>query len=422
VANLLIQAVRGMNDILPDTIGHWHFIETYIHYLMQAYGYNEIRLPIVESTALYKRSLGDVTDIVEKEMYTFADRNGDNLTLRPEGTAGCVRAALQNSLLHQLPQRLWYAGPMFRHERPQKGRYRQFYQFGVEVFGLNTPAIDAEVIAMSAQLWKLLGVEDQLTLHINSLGTPLVRQHYRETLVKYLTPFHDQLDADSQRRLQHNPMRILDSKNPQTQEIVANAPRLLDHLDTESQQHFASVCKMLETLGIAYTINPGLVRGLDYYTHTVFEWVTDRLGAQDTVCAGGRYDGLVEQLGGKATPAVGFALGLERLLALVSAVYPAPTQTAQVYVIAEEKFLAEALLLAQQLREDLPELCVITDNSGASIKSQFKKADKSGAEYAAIIGEHEVAAQQVSLKPLRTGGEQQSLSYVQLVEFLGRIE
>lgn len=421
MAHSSLQAVRGMNDILPHNIGYWQFIEAHIHSLMRAYGYHEIRFPIVESADLFKRSLGDVTDIVEKEMYTFTDRNGDNLTLRPEGTASCVRAALQHSLLHQLPQRLWYMGPMFRHERPQKGRYRQFYQFGVEVFGLSLAAIDAEIIALSAQLWKLLGIDQSVKLQINSLGTPAVRQQYRAELIEYLTPFYAVLDADSQRRLQHNPLRILDSKNPQVKEIVANAPRLIERLDVDSQAHFNAVCAMLETLGIPYTINPGLVRGLDYYSHTVFEWVTDRLGAQDAVCAGGRYDGLVEQLGGKPTPAIGFALGVERLLALVSDAYTVPTQTAEVYVIAEEKFLAQGLLLAQQLRTGIPQLSVITDNSGASLKSQFKKADKSGAQYALILGEQEVTSQHISVKSLRTGAEQLRLTYVQLVEFLGKI-
>lgn len=416
-----IQALRGMNDIFSPNIAYWQMIEKNVRELMQEYGYDEIRFPILESTSLFQRSLGDTTDIVEKEMYTFDDRNGESVTLRPEGTAGCVRAVIQQGLLHQLPQRLWYTGPMYRHERPQQGRYRQFYQVGVEVFGLTTPTSDAEIIAMAAQLWRKLGIFDGVKLHINSLGTPATRHKYREELIAYLTPLYDQLDADSQRRLQRNPLRILDSKNPQTRELVANAPRLLDRLDPESQQHFSAVIRILDQLQIEYVINPSLVRGLDYYTHTVFEWITDRLGAQDAVCSGGRYDGLVEQLGGKSTPAVGFALGMERLIALVSAVQPNPSLAPLVYVIAEKEYLSAGLLLAERLRGKIPGLRMVVDNSGASLKSQFKKADKSGAQFAFILGEQEVTQNYISVKPLREMLEQLQLNFAELVQFLETI-
>jgi histidyl-tRNA synthetase len=412
-----IQALRGMNDIFSPHINYWQFIESSVRELMLEYGYNEIRFPILESTALFQRGLGDTTDIVEKEMYTFIDRNGESLTMRPEGTAGCVRTVIQHGLLHHLPQRLWYLGPMYRHERPQQGRYRQFYQVGVEVFGLTTPTSDVEIIAMAAQLWRKLGIADSVKLNINSLGTPETRQKYREELITYLTPMHDQLDADSQRRLHRNPMRILDSKNPQTQELVAHAPRLLDRLDDASQQHFSEVIKTLEQLAIPYVINPSLVRGLDYYTHTVFEWITDRLGAQDAVCSGGRYDGLVEQLGGKPTPAVGFALGMERLIALVSATQEAPVEKPHAYVIAEKEYLSTALQLVERLRAEVSGLRIIMDNSGASLKSQFKKADKSDAHYALVLGEQEVAQEVISVKPLRENTEQLRLRFNELVEF-----
>ena len=418
-----LQALRGMNDIFPPAIAYWQLIENAIRQLMVEYGYQEIRFPIVEATALFKRSLGDTTDIVEKEMYTFADRNGDSITLRPEGTASCVRAVVQQGLLHQLPQRLWYMGPMFRHERPQQGRYRQFHQLGLEVFGLATPASDVEIIALAAKLWRDLGISEVLTLNINSLGTLATRQRYRAELIEYLTPLYDQLDEDSQRRLQHNPLRILDSKNPQTREVVAKAPRLLDRLDAESQQHFDEVIATLDRLQIPYVINPNLVRGLDYYTHTVFEWVTDRLGAQDAVCSGGRYDGLVEQLGGKTTPAVGFALGMERLVALVSSMQETPANAPDVYVIAEKEYLADALQLSERLRAAVSGLKLMTDNSGASLKSQFKKADKSGARYALVLGEQEVTQGIISVKALREEVEQKQLSFVALVEFLnGRVD
>lgn len=413
-----IQALRGMNDICLPAITYWQAIEGIMRGLMQEYAYHEIRFPIVEATALFQRSLGDTTDIVEKEMYTFADRNGDSLTLRPEGTAGCVRAVVEQGLLHQLPQRVWYMGQMFRHERPQKGRYRQFHQLGVEVFGLSTAASDAEIIMMSARLWKRLGIEEAVTLHINSLGTPHTRQQYREELVKFLTPLHDQLDEDSQRRLHHNPMRILDSKNPKTRELVEKAPRLIDRLDPESEQHFKEVLHILDQVGIPYVVNPHLVRGLDYYTHTVFEWVTDRLGAQDAVCSGGRYDGLVEQLGGKPTPAVGFALGLERLVTLVSSMQTCEPTAPEAYVIAEKEYMPKALALSENLRNDVGGIQLISDNSGASMKSQFKKADKSGAKYALVLGEQEVAQNRISVKPLREEAEQLRLSYDDLVTFL----
>lgn len=413
-----VQALRGMNDISMPAITYWQAVENVLRSVMYEYGYHEIRFPVVESTALFKRSLGDATDIVEKEMYTFIDRNGDSLTLRPEGTAGCVRAVVEQGLLHQMPQRLWYMGQMFRHERPQQGRYRQFHQLGAEIFGLSTPESDVEIMMLAARLWKRLGISDVVTLHINSLGTPLIRQEYRDELIRFLTPLYDQLDEDSQRRLEHNPLRILDSKNPKTRELIANAPQLLDQLDPESKQHFNDVKKLLDQLGVRYVVNPRLVRGLDYYTHTVFEWVTDRLGAQDAVCSGGRYDGLVEQLGGKPTPAIGFALGMERLITLVSSMQKCEPEAPTAYIIADKLYLDKAMELSERLRNDIPGISLITDNSGASLKSQFKKADKSGALLALVLGEQEMADNFITVKSLREESEQKRLSYKELTTLL----
>ncbi len=415
-----IQAIRGMNDILPQDTPRWQYLEEQLRTLMGAYGYSEIRMPVVEKTDLFKRSIGEVTDIVEKEMYTFEDRNGDSLTLRPEGTAGCVRAAIENGLTHNQVQKLWYAGPMFRHERPQKGRYRQFHQVGVEVFGLEGPDIDAELIMMSARFWKMIGLSDAVSLEINSLGSAEARATYRDKLVAYYEAHAEQLDEDSQRRLGSNPLRILDSKNPQMQALNENAPLLIDHLDAESREHFDALLAQLDALGIAYEVNPRLVRGLDYYSKTVFEWVTDRLGAQGTVCAGGRFDALVEQLGGKPTPAIGFAMGLERLGALLEEVeLPLERYRPHAYLLrVGEQAEHAGLLLAEALRDAMPWLRISLHHGGGSFKSQMKKADKSGAALALIIGEQEAADGMVALKPLREQGEQRNIAQAELAAVL----
>ena len=406
-----IQAVRGMNDILPEQSVAWQYLEDTLRGVIHSYGYREIRLPLLEKTELFKRSIGEVTDIVEKEMYTFEDRNGDSLTLRPEGTAGCVRAALEHGLLHNQVQRLWYAGPMFRHERPQKGRYRQFHQIGVEAFGMEGPDIDAEMILMTAQLWRALGLRE-ITLQINSLGTLESRAAYRVALVDYLRGCESGLDEDSRRRLDSNPLRILDSKNPDMQAIIGDAPRLPDYLDPESRAHFGEVCAILDDAGIGYEVNPRLVRGLDYYSKTVFEWVTDRLGAQGTICAGGRYDGLVEFLGGRPTPATGFALGLERMIALLEAhAIELPDNSPHVYlVLSGTQGIRRGMVYAGELRDAVGGLRLQVNCGGGSFKSQFKRADKSGARYALVIGDDEAVKGSVAIKPLRSDGEQETLS------------
>jgi histidyl-tRNA synthetase len=409
-----LQAIRGMNDILPRDSHVWQFVEDTTRSVLESYGYREIRMPVVERTELFKRSIGEVTDIVEKEMYTFTDRNGDSLTLRPEGTAGCVRACIQHGLVNNQAQRLWYTGPMFRHERPQKGRYRQFYQVGVEVFGLDGPDIDAELLMMTARLWRRLGLE-QVELQLNSLGTAAARASFREALVAYLRQRHADLDEDSRRRLETNPLRVLDSKNPDVQALLAEAPVLSDYIDAGSREHFEGLCASLDAAGIAYRINPRLVRGLDYYGRTVFEWVTDQLGAQGTVCAGGRYDALVEYLGGSPVPAVGFALGLERLIALLEQQAGIPEQNPHVYVVTMgEQAQRQGLLLSESLREALPTLRVLTHCGGGSFKSQFKKADRSGARFALVLGDDEVAKRQVGIKPLREQMEQQTVGFDEL--------
>ncbi len=407
-----------MNDLLPADAAAWQFVESSFRNLMAQYAYSEIRMPIVEKTELFKRSIGEVTDIVEKEMYTFDDRNGDSLTLRPEGTACCARACLQNGLLHNQQQRLWYMGPMFRHERPQKGRYRQFHQMGVETFGMAGPDIDVELIAMIARFWKVLGIQDNVVLEINSLGTNESRTAYKAILVDYLMQHKSSLDEDSIRRLETNPLRVLDSKNPNLKDVINNAPKLLDHLDDRSVQYFKQLCEQLDALSIAYVINTSLVRGLDYYSQTVFEWVTDSLGAQGTVCAGGRYDGLIEQLGGKATTAIGFAMGVERLVALVEqASIKVVTNTPDVYVIlAGENTQQYGLPLVEKLRDNLPALSVLVNCDGGSFKNQMKRADKSGATYAVIIGEDEVAAKNVCLKNLRSKELQQTINFDSLIK------
>ncbi|RKR06909.1 histidyl-tRNA synthetase [Kushneria sinocarnis] len=417
-----LQAIRGMNDLLPERSPLWQYFEDQVRRLMARYGYLEIRTPTLEQTALFKRSIGEVTDIVEKEMYTFEDRNGDSLTLRPEGTASVVRAAIENGLLHNQTQRLWYAGPMFRHERPQKGRYRQFHQVGVETFGLEGPDIDAEVILMSARLWQQLGLYEHVQLELNSLGSAEARAAYRQQLVEYFEAHHDQLDDDARRRLHSNPMRILDTKNPDMQTLVEGAPQLIDHLDAESQAHFDALRTLLDTIGIEYVINPRLVRGLDYYDRTVFEWTTTALGSQGTICAGGRYDGLVEQLGGRATPAVGFAMGVERLILLLETLALIPEQahdTLDVYVMAlGDDGTRHALALGEQLRSRLPELRVQVHCGGGSFKSRIRRADRSGARYALILGEEEQRSGMVGVKDLRSEAEQQTLDFETLVTTL----
>lgn len=415
-----IQAIRGMNDLVPDQSPAWQQVESTIRRVAASYGYSEIRMPVLENTALFKRSIGEVTDIVEKEMYTFDDRNGESLTLRPEGTASCVRAGNQHGLLYNQIQRLWYMGPMFRYERPQKGRYRQFHQFGIETFGLSSADADAEVILLSARLWKAFGIADQVELQLNSLGSNEARARYRDALRDYLAQYKTQLDEDSQRRLDSNPLRILDSKDETTQSLLADAPRLSDYWDDESREHFAQLRARLDEASIQYTLNERLVRGLDYYNRTVFEWVTTALGAQGTVCAGGRYDGLVEQLGGKATPAVGFAMGMERLVLLLQEqdkLNPRRAVDAYLMPLGEQAEL-KAPAIAEQLRDALPELRLVTHCGGGAMKKQIKKADKSGAEVALIIGENELAEQQVTVKPLRSDAEQTTLSHAELIEFL----
>lgn len=419
-----IQAIRGMNDLLPDASPRWQYLEGRVRNLLARYGYREIRTPIVEQTALFKRSIGEVTDIVEKEMYTFEDRNGDSLTLRPEGTASCVRAAEEHGLLFNQQQRLWYQGPMFRHERPQKGRYRQFHQIGVETFGLNGPDIDAELILLSARLWRELGILDHLTLELNTLGSAPARAAWREALTQYLEGFKSELDEDSQRRLGSNPLRILDSKDPRTREILQNAPTFDAYLDEESRQHFDGLRHLLDAAGIAYELNPRLVRGLDYYSKTVFEWTTTALGAQGTVCAGGRYDGLVEQLGGKATPAVGFAMGIERLILLLETLEAFPAELEQqldVYLAASgEGAETQALLLAERLRSAQPGLRILTHCGGGSFKQQIKRADKSGARFAVLLGEDEIARGVASIKSLRDDQAQQEVALDALAAALGQ--
>ena len=411
-----------MNDILPGESSVWQYLEDALRDVVHAYGYREIRLPLLEKTELFKRSIGEVTDIVEKEMYTFADRNGDSLTLRPEGTASCVRACMEHGLLHNQVQRLWYAGPMFRHERPQKGRYRQFHQVGVEAFGMAGPDIDAEMIFMTARMWERLGLQGAV-LQVNSLGTLAARANYRTALVDWLRVHESALDDDSRRRLESNPLRILDSKNPAMQSLIEDAPRLPDYLDEESRTHFSALCGLLDDAGLAYEVNPRLVRGLDYYSKTVFEWVTDQLGAQGTICAGGRYDGLVEYLGGKPAPAIGFALGLERLLALLEASGAAlPASLPHVYLVLNgDRGVQEGMVFAEALRAALPGLRLLSNCGNGSFKSQFKRADKSGAEYALVMGDDEAEQGTLLLKPLRSTTEQEVLSRQDVPARLGEL-
>ena len=420
-----LQSIRGMNDILPADSPMWQYLESQVKSVLAQYGYREIRMPIVETTELFARGVGEHTDIVEKEMYTFRDRNDDSLTLRPEGTAGCVRAALQHGLLHNQIQRLWYQGPMFRYERPQKGRYRQFYQIGVETFGLAGADIDAELILLTNRLFKQLGIADSLTLHLNTLGSGEARSRYRKALVDYLEGVKDKLDEDSLRRLYVNPLRILDSKSASTQALLNDAPQFKDYLDAESDEHFKELCALLDANGLSYVVNPRLVRGLDYYTKTVFEWMTDALGAQGTVCGGGRYDGLVPMLGGKETPASGFAMGIERLLLLLQTLNAVPEsihQTVDVYLVAAGDLAqSKALTLAESVRENCPGVRLQMNCGGGSFKSQMKKADKSGARVALILGDDEAAQAQVQVKDLQGNHEQQSVNWTEVAEVLTRL-
>lgn len=416
-----IQAVRGMNDVLPDQTPIWRYVEDTMIECLKRYAYKEMRFPLVESTQLFKRTIGEITDIVEKEMYTFDDLNGDSITLRPEGTAGCLRACLEHGLLYNQVQKLWYMGPMFRHERPQKGRYRQFNQLGAEVFGIPGTAAELELLLLSHSFWQKLGFADHVSLQINSLGDLQERHKHKQLLIEYMRDHFDALDADSKNRLDKNPLRILDSKNPQMQDLIAKAPKLLDVLGETSKSLFASLCNGLDMLKIPYTINPVLVRGLDYYGHTVFEWVTDKLGSQATICAGGRYDILVEHLGGTPTPAVGFALGIERIILLMETLKldEIPASTSSLFIIASnEEAMLKGLVMAESIRAAHPQMEVVMNTSGGSLKSQFKKADKSGARLALILGEDEIKNNQVSIKHLREQSEQITVASNQINQYL----
>ena len=413
-----IQAIRGMNDCSPTESPLWQWIEGQVRQILSSYGYSEVRMPIVESTPLFARAIGEVTDVVSKEMYTFWD-NDEQLTLRPEGTAGCVRAAIEHGWIYNNEQRLWYMGPMFRHERPQKGRYRQFHQAGVEVFGIATPEIDVELIILTARLWKALGIDKHVSLQLNSIGSLEARANYRSALVAFLENHQDLMSEEEKERLVKNPLRILDTKNQALQDVLDGAPKLLDYLDDESREHFAQLCGLLDAVGIQYEINPKLVRGLDYYNKTVFEWVTSALGAQGTVCGGGRYDGLVEQLGGHATSGVGFAMGLERLVLLVQEVNKSiPVKSAvDIYVVYQgEGTTLAAFQLAEKLRSELPHLSTMLHCSGGNFKKQFKRADKSGATLALVLGESEVQNNQVVVKHLLGAAEQQTIDVDNLIE------
>ncbi len=413
-----IKAIRGMNDILPDQTPLWQFFEAQVKLVFDQYGYQEIRMPIAEKTDLFCRSIGEATDVVEKEMYTFADRNGDNMTLRPEGTASCVRAAQEHGLTYNQVQRLWYHGPMFRYERPQKGRQRQFHQFGAEVYGLDGPDVDAELIIMTARLWRQLGLQGAVKLQLNTLGSAAARAAYRTDLVAFLQANMALLDADSQRRVTTNPLRVLDSKDESTQALLDGAPDFYGYLDDESRVHFERLRELLDAAGISYEVNPRLVRGLDYYCKTVFEWVTDKLGAQGTVCGGGRYDGMIEQLGGKPTPAVGWAMGVERMILLLQEMQQEPAglgQQADVYLAhMGDAATVRTMQLAEQLRTDISGLRLLWHCGGGSLKNQMKKADRCGAKLVLIMGEDELAQGQIQIKPLHGQGEQQSISLDQV--------
>lgn len=416
------RAIRGMADILPEETPLWQMLEQTARDVLMAHGYREIRTPIVESTDLFARSIGEVTDIVEKEMYTFLDRNDDSLSLRPEGTASTVRAMVQNGLLNA-SQRVWYLGPMFRYERPQKGRQRQFHQIGVEAFGIPSADQDAELLLLSRQWWRRLGIDDVLTLELNSIGSSEARHNYKAALVAYLEQHLDAIDDDSRRRLSTNPLRILDSKDADTQAVLTGAPSITDFLDDQSKAHRDRLAELLSRAGLSFVWNDRLVRGLDYYNDTVFEWTTDQLGAQSTVCGGGRYDGLVQQFGGKATPAAGFAAGLERLILLLQVLELQADESTDLYVVsADETTLSHAMAETDRIRADYPGLNVTQHLGGGSFKSQFKRADKSGAKWALIFGHDEVASGSVTIKPMRSDGEQETLTVSELNEFLSRLE
>ena len=418
------KAIRGMNDLLPEASGTWRFVESTIRGVIESYGYQEIRVPILEQTELFRRSIGEVTDIVEKEMYTFLDRNEESVTMRPEATAGMVRAGISHGLFHNQRQKLWTAGPMFRYEKPQKGRYRQFHQIDVEAMGYAGPDVDAELIIMSARMWQKLGLS-RLMLEVNSLGSLETRRKYRESLVNYFSAVKSKLDEDSIRRLEQNPLRILDSKNPDMQELIGDAPVMLDYLDDESEQHFAELKVLLDAAGISYSVNPRLVRGLDYYNRTVFEWATDALGSQGAICAGGRYDGLVEKLGGRSTPAVGWAMGVERLVGLFEECGgKAPDAGPDVYIVAVgDGTLGRGFEIAENLREAIAGIRIELNLGGGSFKSQLKRADKSGAEFALVLGDDEVAENRAGLKPLRTDQDQASIALEHLAdELAGRLQ
>lgn len=413
MAEKKIQSIRGMNDLLPTESALWQQVEKTVKTVLNSYGYNEIRTPIVEDTGLFKRAVGEVTDIVEKEMYTFNDRNDESITLRPELTAGCVRAGIEHGLLYNQEQRLWYFGPAFRYEKPQKGRYRQFHQFGVEVFGLEGPDIDAELILLTARLWKALGIAEHTSLELNSIGSLEARADYKQALVAYLEQHKDSLDEDCKRRMYSNPLRVLDSKNPVLQDILNHAPKLSDYLDADSKAHFAGLCQLLDSADIQYTINQRLVRGLDYYNRTVFEWVTNSLGAQGTVCGGGRYDSLVSQLGGQATPGVGFAIGAERLILLIQTVNTElkSDNNIDIYMISSGELVngqhttAIAQQLAEQIRDTMPNRRIMTNYGNTNFKKQFSKADKYGAKIAVIVGGNEALENKAMIKELQTGNQ-----------------
>ncbi len=418
--SMRIQSIRGMHDVLPPASGALRYVEQTMQAVLQQYGYQEIRLPILEHTELFRRSLGTVTDIVEKEMYTFEDRNGDSLTLRPEGTASCVRAALQQGILFRQPVRLWYGGPFFRHERPQKGRYRQFHQLGAETFGLAGPDVDAELIIMCRHMWQRLAILPRASLQINSLGTLQARQRYRAALVEYFRQHERRLDDLEKQRLEANPMRILDSKNPELAEIIGDAPGLTEYLDPESAEHFEGLQSLLDAAGIDYDINPHLVRGLDYYSKTVFEWIVPEQGSQATICAGGRYDGLVEQLGGKPYPAAGFAVGLERIMALLEETWNSDTEIDAYLVLVGDQAVLAGMQLASQLRDHFPSLSVVVNCGGGSIKTQMKRADKSNAKLAIILAEDELRDNTVGIKFLRERREQETIPRDNLVSNLDK--
>ena len=418
-----IPAIRGMSDILPEDAPVWQHVEAVLKSTVHSYGYRELRVPVVERTELFKRSIGEVTDIVEKEMYTFADRNDESLTLRPEATAGIVRAGISHGLFHNQKQKFWSMGPMFRYEKPQKGRYRQFHQFDVEAFGFDGPDIDAELLMLIARIWRNLGLS-HIELQLNSLGTPASRGRYRAELTDYFSAHVDRLDPESSERLRRNPLRLLDSKHPDMQALIEAAPRITDHLDNESAEHFARLQELLDLAGIAYRVNPRLVRGLDYYTRTVFEWVTNQLGAQGAVCSGGRYDGLVEHLGGKPVPAIGWAIGLERLVELCKlGELVASDLLLDAYLVAVgDEATQRGLILAEELRNQSPALRIEVNSGGGSFKSQFKRADKSGARIALILGEAELASGVIGIKPLRTDADQQTVPWDKAADIINSMK